>query len=349
MAQKPLSDESCQEAIDAVEEHGTKAGAARALGIPERTFNNRHRRGVERGLRAQYAPPLMELPNLASGELPIEDVIETLAHRHAHKKKALDSHIWAEIKCNEKKPFGIAFMGDPHVDSGGCNWTLLRRDTELVKNTDGLYAGAMGDGTDNWVGRLTALYMHNPNTRTDAIRLYEWYIETLRKKWLFILRGNHDMWTASRKDDPITWFKRGEAPVMDWSYRFQIKMKAGDPLRIHAAHSFKGNSYLNSTHGMQRRNRESEGEADLYVQGHHHEWAMRQEENGMNGRTHWYVKTRGYKDIDTFATVHGFGSQEYGATVTAIIDPNEGNPVRRIHCFADLEEAVSYLNYLRAQ
>lgn len=348
MAAPRLSDEKCREALDALAKaDGNMTHAAKALGLGRSTFEGRVRTAKQRLEPEDKDEQKLVLPVTMSGDIPAEEIVEYLKKKHAKKKQARDANKWAQIKVNHKKPFGIAIMGDPHVDSGGCNWTLLSRDIDLIKNTEGLYCGNIGDTTDNWVGRLSALYAHNPTTRTDAINLAEWLITELKEKWVFILRGNHDMWTASRKDDPLTWFQKGGAPVMDWSYRFELTFPKGPPYRIHAAHSFKGNSYLNSTHGMQRRNRESEGEADLYAQGHHHEWALRQEENPHNGRVHWYVKARGYKDIDTFAEVHGFGSQEHGASVTIILDPMEENPVRRAHCFADLEEAVSYLEWLR--
>lgn len=50
MASPPLSDELCLEALRAVEEHGSKAAAARALGIPQNTFRNRYEQGQVRGL-----------------------------------------------------------------------------------------------------------------------------------------------------------------------------------------------------------------------------------------------------------------------------------------------------------
>jgi hypothetical protein len=53
-----LSDEQCLQAVEALNaNNGVKAYAARALGIPERTYTNRLKRAAERGLMG-YAPVL---------------------------------------------------------------------------------------------------------------------------------------------------------------------------------------------------------------------------------------------------------------------------------------------------
>jgi hypothetical protein len=57
---------------------------------------------------------------------------------------------------------------------------------------------------------------------------------------------------------------------------------------------------------------------------------------------------RGYKFIDSYSDQLGYGSQKFGASITAIIDPSaEG--VRRIRCFPDLEEAAEFLTWKRSR
>ena len=48
MAQKPLTDEQCQEALDLAKQHGGVSAAARAIGMPEATFKHRHREAEKR-------------------------------------------------------------------------------------------------------------------------------------------------------------------------------------------------------------------------------------------------------------------------------------------------------------
>ncbi len=342
-----LTDDELREALLAYDRcGGNKSAAARDLGIHRTTFQMRLNAAEAR--RSELLKDEIEIPRLASGEIPVEKKIEYLEEKYLQKKKAKDDRTWFPIKVNTDKPIGVAFMGDPHVDSGGCNWPLLKRDAEILRDTDGLYAINLGDTTDNWVGRLSRLYAHNPTTRTDAIDLAEWLISKSGIKWLAIIRGNHDMWTASRKDDPLHWFRK-ETPLVDWSLQCQLQFKNNATVKVHAAHSFKGNSYINPTHGMQRRERESGGEADIYAQGHVHECASLQWENPLNNKMTTFLKARGYKDIDTFADVHGFGTQQQGATVTVILEPLKDGTVRVHPPHQDLPTASKYLTWLRSQ
>lgn len=343
----PLTDDELREVLEAHDRcEGNISRAAKYLGIKRATLYSRLK--VAEARRDELLKEEVIIPKLESGEIPVEDKIAYMEKKYLQKKKAKDARTWFPIKVNTDKPIGVAFVGDPHVDSGGCNWPLLRTHCEVLATTDGLYAINLGDTTDNWVGRLSRLYAHNPATRSDAIDLAEWLISGSGVKWLAIIRGNHDMWTASRKDDPLSWFRK-DTPMVDWSLQCELQFKGGAKTKIHAAHSFKGNSYINNTHGMQRRERESGGEADIYAQGHQHEWAAKQEENPLSNKITTFCKARGYKDIDTYADVGGFGSQQCGATVTVILEPLKDGTVRVHPPQHDLEAAAKYLTWLRNQ
>lgn len=56
MANPGLTDEQCQQAVDAVAAHGSKSAAARALGIPAATFNTRWRTATCRDFKAEVQP-----------------------------------------------------------------------------------------------------------------------------------------------------------------------------------------------------------------------------------------------------------------------------------------------------
>jgi hypothetical protein len=319
--------------------NGSQRAAAQALGWDRATFARRLKLAQAQGLDKE-----LDIPALPSGEIAVEEKIEYLAKRHAKKLTAKKARTWFKIKVKTNEPIGVCFVGDPHVDSGGCNWTQLKADADIMANTPGFYAINLGDNTDNWVGRLSRLYAHNPTTRSDAIDLAEWLISKSGIKWMALIRGNHDMWTESRKDDPLHWFKR-QAPMVDWHLQTELVFPNKTTTRISAAHHFKGASYINPLHGAQRRERET-NEADIYASGHTHEWAVSVIENPYNHKIVTYLKGRGYKDIDTYADVGGFGTQENGATVTTIIDPTaEGSA--RYQTFPDLGSAADYLTFLR--
>lgn len=87
-------------------------------------------------------------------------------------------------------------------------------------------------------------------------------------------------------------------------------------------------------------------QADIFACGHKHSWAINQSENANRDYVYHLIRSRGYKAIDQYADNLGYASQKYGATITAVIDPiAEG--VKRIRCFADLEEAAEFLRWKR--
>jgi hypothetical protein len=136
-------------------------------------------------------------------------------------------------------------------------------------------------------------------------------------------------------------------PVEEWNARFKICFPNGVEIKVFAAHDFPGNSIWNKMHGPQRAALLNE-EAHIYACGHKHEWGMNTSEHAHRSFVYHLIRSRGYKFIDSYADTRGYGSQAYGASVTAVIDPTAGDP-NRIVTFADLEEAASYLTYKRAK
>lgn len=277
-------------------------------------------------------------------ELPVDHLIEHLTKRFERKKAVADKQKWRRIHVREKGPFAVAFMGDPHVDNDGCNWPLLRRDVEIIKKTPGMFAANAGDTLDNWTGRLARLKGHNPVTDTEAYRLAEWLVNQLRDDWILFVLGNHDTWgEGGRIFEGIC---KDVIRADDWQAQVILTAPNGSEFPVWLAHSFKGSSIYNPLHGPMRAHKFS-GKACLYVQGHHHEFAMHCEEDADKGMVFWAAKARGYKFMDHYATVNGFAEGECGATIAAVFDPDATSPTAAIHCFGDLPTAADYLTWLR--
>ena len=278
-----------------------------------------------------------------SDDIPVEEIIEQQIKSVARKIDHADASKWFNIKINEKKPIGVAFIGDPHIDNSGCNWLLLKKHIELLK-TDGVYSVGIGDYTDNWVGRLTRLYAKSNMSRTRAIKVAKWFIGDSGINWMVLIRGNHDMWSPEL-DDPLMWMETGAAPKADWKAQFQITFPNKRICKVDARHNFKGHSMWNSLHGMQKAAHMFDS-AHIYVAGHTHNWALHQEEAASKQFTYWLARARGYKYVDEYANILGYDEQKDGATILAIIDPNKyGSSF--VQCFVDLEAGVEYLTYLR--
>lgn len=285
------------------------------------------------------------MPSLPNSELPAEELIKQASERFVQHKASKDARRWMEIKVKNNKPIGVCFMGDPHIDSAGCNWPLLQRDISLLEQTEGMYCVNMGDLTDNWVGRLQRLYANSEMTKKQAWKIAAHILRDSDIKWLCILLGNHDLWGDG--EYLIKANVNRIVPVEEWQSRFQIVFPNGRRVRVHAAHDFPGHSMWNIQHGAQKAAMMSE-EADIYACGHKHQWMVSESENSLRQFLYWLIRCRGYKAIDSHAENLGYGSQQYGASITAIIDPSMDGP-RRIRCFPDLEEAADFLKYKRAK
>lgn len=340
MTSPSLSNETKRETLDALDEYGSQAEAARVLGIARSTFRNRLRAAL-----SDPPPPEIGLPDLPEDDIPTSEIIDIQCRRfdkrHAHEK----ARTWFPVSVPEKKPFGVAFVGDPHVDDNGCNWPLLKRDMAMLANTEGMYAINLGDSANNWVGRLSRLYADQDTSKQTMRKLVKWMMRDAGVRWLVWLMGNHDMWS----DDFTTWQREVGAQrlvMQDWQARFKLVFNGDQSIRIHAAHNFPGNSIWNTLHGPQRA-AHTKTMAHIYACGHTHNWAIHQEESASRDFTYWLVRARGYKFIDSHAENLGHFPQDGGATITAIINPEATTESGLIQVFADMEQAVSYLKWLR--
>ena len=292
--------------------------------------------------------PTYEAPDLLDPEMSAEDLIERLKKSFVRKHQAAMSREWMTFKMKSNGPYGLCFVGDPHVDDPGCNWPLLERDIDLIANTEGMYGVALGDYTNNWAGRLQRLYTKQETTVSQAWKLAEWFFG--RKKpngqsiWMLLIKGNHDAWSGA--SDPLDWMSRGSAVLSDWQAKFSVEADNGAKISIHAAHDFAGSSIYNPLHGPMKMAK-FDGRAKIYVCGDKHNWAcMELEDMMVPGEVYWACRARGYKFLDDYAEKLGYSGQMYGASITLVVDPDKEGP-SSYRCFPDLEEATEFLTWKR--
>lgn len=314
-----------------------------------RSINNlpdAERESIEGGYAAEQPTPGLKFPDIPSEDMPIDGLIDYLENRFRKEKQNADAKKWRRIQVQDRGPFGVAWLGDPHVDNHGCNWPLLRRDVGIIKNTPGLYAANAGDTVDNWTGRLLKLKGSNPVTDHEAWRLAKWLIDELSGHWLLFVLGNHDLWDEGGRI--LRSITKNVIDCDDWQAQVVLVTPGGMEFPVWLAHSFKGSSIWNPAHGPMRMAKLS-GRACLYIQGHHHEWTLHQEEDAEKGVTFWAAKARGYKWNDHYAAVHGFPEQQEGAAIVSIFNPDSRTAAGAVQCFADIEAGADYLTWLRSR
>lgn len=179
-------------------ESPTNPGTFRTMCNPcgsARQRDLRDRQRAERGLPPVPRPdaaPQFTAPDLPDELPPIEELRERRAKEWGRRSRAFDARRCIDVQIHTDGPIGLMALGDLHVDDPGCNWPLLERHTELARETPGMYALAVGDLQNAWIGRLARLYGNQSTSAREAWALVEWWVQALADKLVFISAGNHD-------------------------------------------------------------------------------------------------------------------------------------------------------------
>lgn len=292
--------------------------------------------------KAAIAEP--KLPDFPDDDIPDEHIIDMMCARYAKRAEHKASKKWFRIEMPDDKPFAVMWWGDPHLDNNGTNWPLLREHAELAKHPN-VYSVNIGDTLDNWPNgsRLIRLYADSDTSVATAHKLARWFLKASGINWLVWLFGNHDSWGGATS---MEWTREigGKSIVFeDWGAQFVLCCPNGAEFKIWAAHNFPGNSQWNSLHGAQKAASMRE-EADVYVCGHTHNWALHKEESAARGFSYSLVRARGYKYLDSYGERLGYPPQQYGASIMTVFVPNRG----RHYNFEHPEDGITFLDALRA-
>ena len=282
----------------------------------------------------------------------VPSILKRLKEAHLHKAESYKENI---IHRPNREPFGIWVFGDPHLDSMGTAHEQLERDMKYIRLNDNVYAGSLGDLTDNWVGRLQRLFEHSNVTREDATALIRWFIhlgddtnKALAKKWIFFIMGNHDLWNNNNYliGEILNGHKVDMKCVRDWALRTIIKFPKERDIIIYAAHDFKGRSMYDAAFGAKKKVYKG-GTDDVYICGHTHEFAYGMYPNIHNKASHT-IKVAGYKELDDFSH-QTMGKEQkkkqFGHGCFLLINPNDRS-ADRLKVYFTLETGVSLLNAL---
>lgn len=245
------------------------------------------------------------------------------------------------------EPFAVAFIGDPHLDSAGCNHAQLWRDMALLRAAK-VRAVNMGDILDNWPtgGKLAKKLHHSPLTRPEALALARKFIVDTGVRFDAHILGNHDEWPGDDYAALLSgWAAEASTRLVPWG--LTITYVCGETeFRIQAHHDFTGHSMYNPLHGLMRRARE-EGRCHLYVAGHRHNAATGGYEDGHRGKRYNFMRVKGYKEGDEYAFVKGYAEQREGHSGLAVFNPWAETLEGQCRTFLDIADGVAFLEALR--
>lgn len=346
MSAPPLAIPLMRQVLDALAEHGSQNAASIALGIPRATFQSRLTRAQAWQTMTEYAPPAKAFEiDALPGELPTADELLTRRSQQFSKKKiAHEARSLVPVKIGIDGPFGVALFGDPHVDDNGTDIDLLRRHVAVVNSTDALFAGNIGDFSNNWVGRLARLYGQQSTSAAEAWVLVEWLVRSCH--WLFLIGGNHDCWSGS--GDPIKWMAR-QARVQYEAHGMRLGLTTPNKrvIRLNARHDFGGRSQWNTAHGPAKA--AQLGWRDhILVCGHTHVSGHQVLRDPATGLISHALRVGSYKTFDSYADERGLPNQTFMTAPVVIVRPQFSDDDNRLItvCY-DPATGADFLTWLR--
>lgn len=327
-------------ATDLLEQHKTKSAAARAAKVSRQAFRDKY------DTEQAHAAKRVEFGKLPSVTPDVTEIIERRCKDFERNKARTEAERWLPITVNETQPFGLMVFGDEHADDNHCDWPTLRRDLAIARETPGTYACALGDITNNWVGRLVREYADQSVTRTEARELARWLLTPEAAPWIFRNIGNHDFWNEG--DVLIGLFGGDAYYIAEWESRIELRA-GGLRYKIHAGHNFKGTSIYNPTHGPLRASLFSGGNANLYLAGHLHEFGTQAIEIAETRKLVHVARARGYKRGGRYEKMGGWPSGQVGSSLFIMIDPLADTEAGMTTIFNDPLQGARVLNALRKE
>lgn len=270
--------------------------------------------------------------------------------RITQREEALRS---VAIKVNVDGPIAILHHGDPHIDDDGTDIHALEHHANLCRETEGLFAGNVGDGINNWVGRLARLYGSQATTEMQAVALLEWWMRLYqtpegRTKWLYLISGNHDYWHGDARD-PMRWIASQAGALHQPSeIRMRLELPSGRTCSINARHDFSGHSMWNPAHGVGRAVQMGNWD-DISVCGHRHVSGYMILRCPQDDRICHALQVASYKLYDRYARDKGFRDQHVSPAVLTLIDPGAKSAAGFVNVFHDIDTGVDFLRWRRAQ
>lgn len=324
--------------LEAYQKLGSWNAVAKELGLSRGTIHHHQKQIQKKGL-FEVAKPL---DNVDMDELLARRKKAWIRQRDYEGARAL-----IPVKVKIEGPIGIACFGDLHIDDDGCNWDLLERHIALVQNTEGLFAGSVGDLQNGWVGRLAYKWRDQSITGKEAWALVEWWIDSLKEKLIFISEGNHDAWVHTGNGmSPIDWIMSRNPGVSDKDgVRLAIDLDK-KRFTVNCRHDFRGRSQWNAAHGGTKAAMMGWRD-DLIMAGHTHESAYNVVKDPMSGKVSHVLRIASYKYIDDYARREGFPDNNIFECPVVIFDPNAKDQRYRVKVYQDPEHGADVLKFMR--
>lgn len=265
------------------------------------------------------------------------DIEEILKDRLAEENRVFDAERFNDdlaVTFKHNDPIALVVFGDPHLDDKGTSLTRIIEDLNYVKDNDNTFGVCVGDLTNNWVGRLMALYGEQNVTIPESWTMVEWFCEYI--PWLAMVLGNHDKWNNG--SELLKRMTKGRLVQSD-ECAFKLKFQNGSEFSVNARHKWKGTSQWNPAHGVSKY-AQMGGDYDLILGGHTHVSAYCQVLNHEQTKVSHCLQLASYKIHDTFAKTEGFRAHNIAPSMCVVVDPRAERPEDKIQVVYRVEAGI---------
>lgn len=319
--------------------------ASKTLGITRASYRERLNRLRANGSLPELSPFTVDQAPPETDE-PLDALIARRLADSERVRARMEHGDMHTIRIHESGPVGILHIGDPHLDDAGCDFAQLWHDLQLVRDTPGLFAGIIGDLHNNWVGRLARLYAQQNVSAHNAWRLVEAMIQLVGSRLLYLVAGNHDLWSGA--GDPLKWIMRQHAAAFQpHGMRLRFTFPEGAEVRAALRHEWPGSSQYNPAFGQGKA--AFRGLSDhIILGGHKHSTGYFTFFNEHTGILSHCLQVGSYKVLDEYAESRGFPRNNMTPSVLTIIDPTAERECERVLVFPSVSQGVKVLRALRS-
>lgn len=288
-----------------------------------------------------------EVLNYTTTEPNIDTIWEDVIAKQTQLSEIRTPSNGFDIKINEKdKPFGIVFISDIHFGGSGVDYLQIKKDTDVILNTPGLYAVSHGDFLDNFViGKLMGLQKNQMVDFNTELALAKHWLKSIEPKLIALVSGNHDLWTLklSGMDFVKSIFDANIKFIYD-EYQVVLNLMFGDEQTkvVKIRHQWKGSSVTNPTYGIENSWDKGGNDFDIGVGGHTHIATLFRPFIKHN-KMRYAVLTGTYKTSDVYQKELGVAPTFANGGSGAIIFYPDGKMAH----FDDLQIAADFLTWIR--
>lgn len=280
----------------------------------------------------------------------IEDLIERVCAYNEQKALLEDERKIVEVRLSENGWFGVAGIGDRHMNNPSTQLRRVFSDAKTIAATPGLYAVDIGDGLDNFLmGRLEKERRGDVMSHDQSWLIQSHYWKLIHSKIIGAVLGNHDAWVKSLGGvDALRaeLASLGIANVVGVEEQWIRIITTGGEEFVHLLrHGFPGHSKYHPTHGILAWALERYQGEDAFWGGHIHQSGHMYLDREWMGvkRTVHLVQLSAYKKNEMYAKQKGFRRNDPFETPILLINAS----TRETLFVPDFALGVNLLNSLR--